>query len=189
MFMILMIVAIIYRGVPSRFLLMLILGAITVIFSLWTYERNSVWQDDVTLWSDCVLKSPESPRARLNLGRALAGKGEFDHAVIQFSEALRLKPNHAKAYNNLGAALANQKKYEQAIVQYRRALQINPNYAKAHNNLGAALANQKKYEQAMLHFTEALRIQPDYEPARRNLALLLHLIHKGKSPTRRSPAR
>ena len=189
MLMILLFVVILYRGIPSRRLGIVTLCAMTIIFSVWTYDRNSVWRDDVTLWKDCVIKSPGKPRAHLNLGRALAGQGRFDNAMIHFSEALRIKPDYAKAYNNLGAALANQKNYGQAIVHYTKALQIKPNYAKAHNNLGAALANQKNYRQAIAHFSEALRIKPDYEAARRNLALVLQLIHKAKSPAQGAPAR
>ena len=189
MLMILMFVVILYRGIPSRRLGIGILCAMTIIFSLWTYDRNSVWRDDVTLWKDCVIKSPGKPRPHLNLGRALAGQGKFDNAIIHFSKALRIKPDYAKAHNNLGAALASRKKYGQAIVHYTNALRIKPNYAKAHNNLGAALANQKKYGQAIAHFSEALRIKPDYESARRNLALVLQLIHKAKSPPQGAPAR
>ncbi|MFC1580363.1 tetratricopeptide repeat protein [Thermodesulfobacteriota bacterium] len=189
MLMILVFVVLLYRAIPSRRLGMVILCAMTIIFSVWTYARNSVWRDNVTLWTDCVIKSPGKPRAHLNLGRALAGQGKYKSAVIQFTEALGIKPDYAKAHNNLGAALASQKKYDQAIVHYTRALQIKPGYAKAHNNLGAALANQKKYGQAIAHLTEALRIKPDYESARRNLALVLQIIHRAKSPPQGAPAR
>ena len=178
MLMILMIVVIIYRGIPSRWLGVMILCAMTVICSAWTFDRNSMWRDDVTLWKDCVLKSPLKPRTHLNLGRALAKKGHYDDAIIQFSEALRLKPDYAKAYNNLGAALASQKRYGEAIAYYTEALRINPDYAKAHNNLGAAFASQKNYGQAITHFSEALRINPNYETARKNLALVLRLLNR-----------
>jgi len=42
-----------------------------MVFSFWTYERNRVWGDDVTLWRDCVEKSPKKVRVHFNLGNAL----------------------------------------------------------------------------------------------------------------------
>jgi len=188
MFIILMVVVLISRGIPSKWLATVILCAMTVICAVWTFERNSVWRDEVALWRDCALKSPAKPRTHLNLGRALARKGAYGEAITRFSEALRIKPDYAKAYNNLGAALASQKRYKEAIAYYTEALRLKPDYARAHNNLGAALANQKQYGQAVVHFSEALRIQPDYETARKNLALVLQILQKGKTPSQAGPA-
>ena len=93
MLAVLMVVAIIYRGIPSRWLGVMTLCAITVICGAWTFDRNRVWRDDVTLWNDCVLKSPGKPRTHLNLGRALAKKGHYDDAIIQ-SECERILRRH-----------------------------------------------------------------------------------------------
>jgi len=73
---------------------------------------------------------------------------DYDRAVADYHEAIRLNPNHGIARNNL-VNLANQlippileranasrdrNDYDAAIAQYREALKINPNHANARNN-------------------------------------------------------
>ena len=43
--------------------------------------------------------------AHYNLGRVLAGKGQFDDAIAEYRKAIELDPNYADAHNNLGVAL------------------------------------------------------------------------------------
>ena len=50
---------------------------------------------------------PESAEMHNILGSALADKGEFDRAIAEFREALRLEPDSASAHGNLGLALAS----------------------------------------------------------------------------------
>jgi len=40
-----------------------------------------------------------------SLGNALAEKGQYDAAIAEYREAIRLKPHYAEAHNNLGMAL------------------------------------------------------------------------------------
>ena len=40
-----------------------------------------------------VTKTPENPVLRLDLGRALAARGELDAAVLQLEEAIKLRPD------------------------------------------------------------------------------------------------
>jgi hypothetical protein len=43
---------------------------IVILYSLLTVERNRIWQNDVSVWSDTVKKSPNSVTALNNLGSA-----------------------------------------------------------------------------------------------------------------------
>jgi len=144
-------------------------GAIIVLSSVWTYQRNAVWKDPVTLWTDSVRKSAGKPRPYNNLGLALAREGRFEEAVYNYEQALHLDPEYAKAHNNLGFALAEQESLKEAIGHYRQALEIKPDFPEAHNNLGNALVAQKKVQKAVDHYFEALRLYPGYAKAHNNL--------------------
>jgi Flp pilus assembly protein TadD len=174
------VVLLIYRTIKLEWVRVTLLSAAVILLVFWTYERNSVWADDLILWRDCVEKSPKKARPHNNLGIALASRGRFKEASGHYSEALRIRPDFPKAHNNLGVALASQGKLGEAVVHYSQALRIEPDYAEAHNNLGAALARQGKLGEAMGHFSEALRIKPDYADTRWNLEHFLQRI--GKSP-------
>ena len=149
------------------------LCAAGAVCSFWTYERNKVWNDEVTLWRDCVEKSPQKARPHTNLGFALAEQGNGAEAIRHYAEALRLRPDFAEAHNNLGLALAEQGSLTEAMSRYTEALRLRPGFAEAHNNLGNAFLNQGNLEDAQHHFSEALQIRPDFAEAHNNLGNVL----------------
>ena len=149
------------------------LCSIVLVFSFWTYQRNHTWHDEVTIWRDCVIKSPKKARPHYNLGTSLSTQGQTSEAIHEYYEALRLNPNYAEAHSNLGVDLLSQGLTEEAIRHYREAISIKPDYAKAHYNLGFALLGLAEYDEAILHFEEALRIDPDYAKAHHNLGIAL----------------
>ena len=166
------------RYLRSNILKIATVCAIALVFSAWTYERNIIWSNPVSLWSDVVKKSPQKVRAHNNLGNALKNQGKIEEAIAHFNKALQINPGYAKAHNNLGTALASQGKTAEAIKQFGIALYINPGYAAAHSNIGVALAGQNELEKAIFHFREALRLQPDYAKVHSNLGAAL--VRQGK---------
>ena len=174
MFVILLAVALIYRYVRLAALKIIIFVTLIGILSVWTYERNSVWRNEVTIWQDCVSKSPNKARPHNNLGSVLKEKGRLEDAIEHFYEALALKPDYAEAHCNLGIALAEQNNEENAIDHFRKALVIDPDYTEAHSNLGVALNEVGNTEEAVVHLSEALRIDPSHPVAHYNLGSILN---------------
>jgi tetratricopeptide (TPR) repeat protein len=56
-----------------------------------------------------------------NRGRAHAEKQEYDQAIIDYNEAIRLKPNFAVAYINRGNAYQSQGKFNKAKADFAKA--------------------------------------------------------------------
>lgn len=71
-----------------------------------TRERNLVWKDDLSLWSDTVAKSPGSSRAQMNLGLAYMGRGNYAEAKGRYLKALALASGYHYAHTNLAICLA-----------------------------------------------------------------------------------
>lgn len=172
----------IFNCLPGRQTWAVVASVIIVLaLSAATFKRNAVWDDDLTLWSDVVLKNPVSLRANNNLGLALKKQGRMDAAVGHFTETLRLSPDYIRARNNLGNIMKEMGKPKEAIHHYNKALQIDANsplvtpkdFARTHNGLGAALAGQKNLPEAISHFNEALRIDPFLADAHNNLGAAL----------------
>jgi len=183
MLVILMAVMLAFRYVKSRPAVIAGLCFVGIVCSLWTYERNKVWSDDVSLWRDCVEKSPRKARPHNNLGLALVERGSLEDGIRHLSEALKLNPYYVQAHNNLGFSLAKQGKLDEAIRHYSEALGLDPNVAEAHNNLGNALLRQGKPKEAIPHYSEALRVKPDYAEAQHNLGVALFSVGDLKEAT------
>jgi Flp pilus assembly protein TadD len=64
-------------------------------------------------------------------------KGDFDQAIANFTQAIRINPNYVLAYVNRGIAYYRKSDYTHARADWNRALQLDPNNATARSNLGA----------------------------------------------------
>ena len=72
----------------------------------------------------------------LQAGRA----GDYDRAVAEFSEAIRLKPDNARAYYNRGQAYRHRGDYGKALTDYGEAIRLKPDLMEAYNNDSRLLA-------------------------------------------------
>jgi protein O-mannosyl-transferase len=69
---------------------------------LWsTFNRNRVYRDQLTFWSDAVRKSPRKARTHNNLGYAYFVAGDLDRAMEEFRTALSLDRGLSSAQHNL----------------------------------------------------------------------------------------
>jgi tetratricopeptide (TPR) repeat protein len=178
MFVVLIAVLLIQRYTRPKIVGFFFLGAVAIMFSIWTHERNGMWNDEVTLWQDCVNKSPNKARPHNNLGHYLNQRGRLEDAMRHYSEALRIDPGYADAHSNMGHALARLGKHKEAFHLFSIALSINPRLANAHFGMGMALQRLGRIDEAVQHFYQAARIEPDFHEAHYHLGNALH--EKGK---------
>ncbi|MBC6474770.1 MAG: serine protease [Hormoscilla sp. GM102CHS1] len=129
----------------------------------------------IFLAKDVDVKPPEdvdiNPRNAVsyyNRGVDYSRQGEYERAIADYNQAIRISPNYAHAYNNRGVIYNNQGEYERAIADYNQAIRINPNYSHAYNNRGLAYNNQGEYERAIADYNQAIRINPNYALAYNN---------------------
>jgi Tfp pilus assembly protein PilF len=142
-----------------------ILGGILTVLSVATYERNRIWKDEITLWTDVVQKSPDKPRGYNNLGMAYSNRNGLVEAIEAYRTALRLKPDYDKAWNNLGNSYQKLGRLQESIQAYKLALALNPEYAQAHYNLGVLYYGQEKLSEAIIEFEEVIRLEPKHVQA------------------------
>ena len=145
-------------------------GALVIALAAASVVRNQVWQDPAALWADAVDKNPQSARARNNLGRVLADRGDIERARQEFTEAIRIQPEFADPYNNLGALHAGAGRFDNAKRFFEMAIRRNPRYAQAYNNLGVLLLEVGKVHESAAALSLAVRIAPGYAKAHANLA-------------------
>lgn len=151
---------------------------ILVFYSVGTIERNAVWKNEISLWTDVKKKSPNLLRPYNNLGEAHDKRGEFDKAITEFEAALSLNANYFFALNNLGNIYGKKKNYPKAIAYFEKALAQKADYSPAHYNLARALDLTGKPDSAVQSYLKAIRYNPYFEQAFFNLANLL--LKKGK---------
>jgi Flp pilus assembly protein TadD len=154
-------------------------GAAAILVCLvLTRQQLRYWKDSEALSRHALEVTENNWLAHLNLGSALDEKGQFDEAIREFQEAVRLKSGYAQAHNNLGVALVRKGQIDEGISQYQEAIRLKPDYALAHSNLGIALARKGQIGEAIREFQEAVRLKPDFAEAHYNLGIAL--VRKGQ---------
>jgi tetratricopeptide (TPR) repeat protein len=104
-------------------------------------------------------------------GLAYGRKRQYDRAIQDFDQAIRLNPNNAIAFSNRGAAYASKGQYDRAIQDFDQAIRLNPNNADAFSNRGAAYGRKGQPDRAIQDFDQAIRLNPNNADALRNRGL------------------
>src|SRR5262249_905283 len=107
----------------------------------------------------------DSAIAHHERGLSYKSKGNFDRAIADFSEAIRLDPNYAEVYNLRGVTYGNKGDLDRAIADYSEAIRLDPKLAAAYNNRGNAYKNKGDLDRAIADYNEAIRLAPEVEAA------------------------
>jgi tetratricopeptide (TPR) repeat protein len=95
-------------------------------------------------------------------------KKQYDKAIEDFTEAIRLDPKLADAYLNRGVAFEKKKEYDKAIKDYTEVIRLSPKDGDAYFNRGVAYEKKEEYDKAIEDYTEAIRLDPKDSNARSN---------------------
>jgi tetratricopeptide (TPR) repeat protein len=95
-----------------------------------------------------------------NRGTAYDDKGDYDHAIQDFNEAIHLNPNAESAYYGRGYAYKKKGDYDRAIQDFNEAIHLNPNFERAYYDRGNAYIDKDDYDRAIQEFDEAIRLNP-----------------------------
>jgi tetratricopeptide (TPR) repeat protein len=127
---------------------------------------------------EAVHKAPTDPRARLELGLAYAQVEEYDFAMAELVEAIKLNPENrdnlsAQANYHLGTVLLMLDRAPLAANAFREALRLGWKDVSVYLGLAQAFSKQGKFEEAALQYREALRLAPQMTGLHASLALML----------------
>ncbi len=161
------------KDIKAKWIGVGVMCVMVAVLSVWAYQRNNVWSESISLWKDCVKKSPENVRPYNNLGIALSARKNYKEAMEIFSEALKIKPDYPFAHNNLGLILARQDRKEEAMLHYYEALRLKPDYVDAHYNIANEMSEQEDYDKALYHFSMVIKINPLHENAHNSIGSIL----------------
>src|SRR6478752_21635 len=109
--------------------------------------------------------TPAAAIAYNNRGNAYAEKGDYDRAVQDFDQSIKLNPTNPKPFNNIGVAYLKKGEYDLAIKNHDEAIRLNPNYVKAFVNRAETYQNKNQYERAARDYDEAIRLEPNSKNA------------------------
>jgi tetratricopeptide (TPR) repeat protein len=141
---------------------------IIVSNSYMTYARNEVWKDEISLWSDAILKSPNKARPYINRATQYVLENKIPEAIRDYKAATDINSNWTIAYSNLGKYLAIQNDTKNALIYLNKAIETDSNYYQAYNNRGNLFINENKLDEAYNDFSKTIKLKPDFAEAYNN---------------------
>ncbi len=98
-------------------------------------------------------------------GEAYSRNGDYDKAIQEFSEAIRLNPKLAAAHYNRGEIYFKKGDYAQAIRDFTSTISLAPDYTFAYYSRGVANEKTGDVKEAILDFSHTIRLKPGFAPA------------------------
>jgi serine/threonine protein kinase/Flp pilus assembly protein TadD len=101
-------------------------------------------------------------------GVAYLNQEDYDAAINEFNEIIRVNPDNASAYAYRGQVYRRQKNYDQAIEECDKAISLNPNESMAYFARGASHYGKRNYDQAISDLTQSISLDPNNSNAYNN---------------------
>jgi tetratricopeptide (TPR) repeat protein len=161
-----------WPGRGERWIPAVVAGALVLVWTGWTIERNRAWKTEWSLWTDAVAKAPANPRALATLALAHRDRGELDRAVELLRAATRANPEYHHAYGQLGLALLDQGNLDGALAAFERAHALDPTDPQDTYHLGVIYQKLRRPQEAARAFNDTIRLRPDDAEAHNNLGAL-----------------
>lgn len=162
----------------TLYILLLIIG---IPFGIKAFERNAVWENDITLFTHDVNVVPNSALANGNAGARyidLSEKPEnkdksreyLEKSIGYLRRALQIHPRYVNSYINLGLAQLKMGRLDSAEIYLGKARELYPsnpiikNISKAvantYLNKGLAAGKQNNLDSAIIYINKASILDP-----------------------------
>lgn len=110
----------------------------------------------------CVSKIVVTPEGtdHLQRGDRLAEEGDFDGAIAEYSEAIRIVPQFVTAYIQRGSAYKSKGELDRSINDFSSVLRLKPNIAEVYRLRGLVSEAKGELDSAIADYSEAIRLDP-----------------------------
>jgi tetratricopeptide (TPR) repeat protein len=104
--------------------------------------------------------NPNDAPAFINRGNAYIDKKDYDRAITDYNEAIRLDPNDALAFTDRSIAYSYKNDLERALADASEAIRLDPKFDSAFNSRCADYILKGQSDRAIADCTEAIRLNP-----------------------------
>ncbi len=149
--------------------------------SLWTFQRNQTWRDDVGFWKDNARKAPHDARPLQNIAYAMQQRESHKEAVLYYQKALELEEDPA-AFYNMGISLGEMGFHLEAVMAYKQADQQNYDAKDLHGKLAYELTMLGEFNKALENYQRAIAIDSGNQKAKDDLDALSDFLRRCRTP-------
>ncbi|MBI5184621.1 MAG: tetratricopeptide repeat protein [Nitrospinae bacterium] len=142
---------------------------VLLLFCSLGINRNYVYRDELSLWTDAASKAKANERARNNLGDVYNGLGLYEEAAAELREAVRIEPRYAEAHYNLGVVYGRMGRRQEALRELRLSEVHHYSSPELYYNLGVLYEETGLLDKAEEKYLIAVKLNPGHSRAYNNL--------------------
>ncbi|HEY1603340.1 MAG TPA: tetratricopeptide repeat protein [Pirellulales bacterium] len=136
----------------------------------WVSRNHVVTLDEApAYYTRLINRNPRNAWAYNFRAVAWRHRGDFDRAIADYNEKLKLQPTSV-TYTNRGVAWEAKEDYGKAIADHDQAIRLDPDNKIAYFNRGNSHGAKKDYTKAIADFNQAIRLDPNYSSPYKGLA-------------------
>jgi protein O-mannosyl-transferase len=134
--------------------------AVLSILTALTWHQCGYWKNSFELYSHCLRVTKDNADAYLHFGMALAEKGKFKEAIVQYDKGFSIMPDFRILFakGNAHSALGQ---YSSAIEDFNEVIRLSPDFADVYLSRGNDYSALGQYQIAISDFNEAIRLKPE----------------------------
>jgi tetratricopeptide (TPR) repeat protein len=107
-----------------------------------------------------ISADPRDTFARIMRANLRRDRRQFDLALQDCDEAVRISPNQAWVLTNRGLARFETRAFDEAIADFTEAIRLEPRDAKLYFDRGLAWGHKGDHDRAIADFNQVLRLDP-----------------------------
>ena len=93
-------------------------------------------------------------------GNAYWAKKDYDHAITDYDQAIKLNSTDAVFFSNRGGALVAKGEVDRGITDFDQSIRINPNLPRTYVDRGNAFRGKGLYDRAIADYDQAIKLEP-----------------------------
>jgi protein O-mannosyl-transferase len=152
---------------PARTLFLAAAAVIAVTSITAVIRRNTVWSDDMSLYTRTLQTNPDAAVIRSNLGALYFDQKQYDRALHEWQTALAQKPDNTVTMNALGIVYTRLDRDAEAAAILHQAIDARPLWGDSHFNYALLLQKTGNLPGALKEFQAAVTLAPLSGPAHR----------------------
>lgn len=166
------------RSTKFRKMALLSFMSVVMLYAVWSWRRSHDWQNEYSLFISGMAVCPLNAKVHYNIAKIADANKQYDMAISEYKEAIRLYPQYYQAMNNLANLLKNQKQYTEAERYLRLAVKNREDFPAAWMNLGILLASTKRLKESEVAYKTALNYRKNYPDCYYNMGNLYLEMNK-----------
>ena len=112
------------------------------------------------IYKQLVVAYPDDERAHNLLGNSYFGQQNYEAAIAQYENALKINSEFSQPYNQLGYSYRFMGKYAEAETAFKKYIKLIPDDPNPYDSYAELLMKMGKFEESIEYYRKALEITP-----------------------------